>query len=74
MNPDFKSTLAASIKVAIRNLRQDGITAMSADNLRAVVRPPSGGPVGTNAAWLYAETFREVCQADRAISRFILNA
>lgn len=45
--------LVDAIKVKVRELLRDDVVGMSEDNLRAVVRAPSGGPVGPNAGYFY---------------------
>jgi hypothetical protein len=72
----FRELLTRQIRKAIRTAKQDGTTAMSLDNLKQVTRPPSenlpDAPRGTNAQWLYAEMFKDVCQSDKAIASFLL--
>lgn len=70
----FSNALAIAIRGYIKHARADGTVAMSIDNLRQVVRPPSsnldGAPRGTNAAYYYAELFRDVCRTDPTIAEF----
>jgi hypothetical protein len=66
----FKLALAAAIKAAISNAKADGTTAMGLENLKAVTAVPAGGPLGTNARWVYNEIFNEV--AREVAGRFLL--
>lgn len=72
----FQSELKKQIQKYIRTLRADGTTAMSAENLRQCVRSPhidlAGAPRGTNARYVYAQLFREVCESSKDIKSFLL--
>ena len=50
---NWKKELTAKIAQKIEELKADGTTAMSLENLMMVVRPPQGGPSGTNAQYYY---------------------
>jgi|GEM_PF-6039454 len=52
--------ISKNIFRAIRKAMKDGVTGMSVGNLHMVTTTPTNGPTGTNARYLYAETFREV--------------
>ena len=49
----WKKALTDAIAKKIDELKADGTTAMSLANLQMVVRPPQGGPGGTNAQYYY---------------------
>lgn len=72
----FRAELARNIAQYIRAARADGVTGMSADNLRRCVKTPSpymeGAPRGTNAQWVYGEIFREVLATVREARGFVL--
>lgn len=65
MSSPFFSELCDAIRRQVRANRLQGITRMSPDNLKQIVRPPSaslsGAPRGTNAEYAYAELFRDAC-------------
>jgi len=72
----FAAALASAIAKKIKSEKAEGITGMSMDNLMMVVRPPSsalaGAPLGTNSAWHYRETFREVAAGIPAVKKFLI--
>lgn len=67
---EFRTALTAAIEAKIRELKREGVVGMSLANLRQVVRPPHGGPSGTNAQWVYAELFQNCVAASKAATRF----
>lgn len=62
---EFQSALVAAIRKQIAKNRREGITSMSAANLRQITPTPSpslaGAPRGTNAAYFYAQAFDDAC-------------
>lgn len=71
MNPDFKALLTAEIEAHIRREKAEGTVSMSYACLKQCVRPPAGGPSGTNAPWVYNEIFGECVRASRIATRFV---
>ena len=57
---DFRAALSREVIATIQKNRRAGVTAMAVDNLIQCARVPAGAPVGTNAAYYYRESFREV--------------
>ena len=49
----WKSELQKRIVDAIRKAMSEGTVSMSIDNLQMMVRPPNGGPSGTNVQYYY---------------------
>jgi hypothetical protein len=66
------SLLSAEITRTVKSLRADGVTAMSEDNLRQIVRTPSGGPVGTNAAYFYKNDWFPAALKEAHVGRFVM--
>lgn len=70
----FRSILLQNIRKYICQAKRDGTVAMSVDNLKQCVTPPSssmaGSPAGTNAQWTYAQIFREVCAGEPDLVAF----
>jgi hypothetical protein len=66
-NSPFTVALCGAIRAKVKSNRRDGITSMSVDNLKQIVRPPSasleGAPRGTNVQYAYSEMFRECCRS-----------
>lgn len=50
---EWIKALSDEISRKIKSLKRDGIVSMGRDNLLQVVRPPAGGPGGTNAQYMY---------------------
>jgi len=48
---NWKARLADEVRAKLNENYRNGFVAMSADNLFAILRFPSGGPLGPNAAW-----------------------
>lgn len=71
---EFRNELEHEILGTIRALKHDDVLGMSIDNLRQVTPTPrhNPGPKGTNAGYYYAEIFREVCESNNVIMRFII--
>jgi hypothetical protein len=70
----FKAELESNIIKTIRKLKREGITGMGLENLRKVTPSPKmmdGAPLGTNSRYYYAEIFKEVCESNAFICRFI---
>jgi len=61
---EFRLELASNIRKTICDLRDDGILAMSRNNLLQVTPSPKAarGPIGTNARWAYERIFDEVIE------------
>ncbi len=73
---EFRLELASNIRKTICDLRDDGILAMSRNNLLQVTPSPkvARGPIGTNARWAYERIFDEVIeQLPRGYRRFVQN-
>jgi hypothetical protein len=71
---EFRLELASNIRKTICDLRDDGILAMSRNNLLQVTPSPkvARGPIGTNARWAYERIFDEVIdQLPRGYRRFV---
>jgi hypothetical protein len=49
----WHNKLMRAIERQIDANTRNGITAMSVDNLRQLVKPPAGGPTGFLAQWQY---------------------
>lgn len=64
MTTPFRTAIAEAIRANVKQLRSEGTTGMSPDNLLQVTPTPSaslaGAPIGTNAGFVYRQTFREV--------------
>ncbi len=64
---EFKVEIANNIMKTIRGLVKSGTVAMSERNLLQVTpTPKNGGPMGTNAQWVYSQMFHEVVEVLRA--------
>ena len=61
---EFRVELASNIRKTICDLRDDGILAMSRNNLLQVTPSPkvARGPIGPNARWAYERIFDEVIE------------
>ena len=71
---EFRLELASNIRKTICDLRDDGILAMSRNNLLKVTPSPkvARGPIRTNARWAYERIFDEVIeQLPRGYRRFV---
>jgi hypothetical protein len=71
---EFRVELASNIRKTICDLRDDGILAMSRNNLLQVTPSPkvARGPIGPNARWAYEWIFDEVIeQLPREYRRFV---
>jgi hypothetical protein len=71
---EFRVELASNIRKTICDLRDDGILAMSRNNLLQVTPSPkvARGPIGPNARWAYERIFDEVIeQLPRGYRRFV---
>lgn len=71
----FQTQLCANIRAYIAQAKRDGTVAMGVENLRQCVKPPGdlpGAPKGTNAQYVYAEIFREICRNERDIYAFTM--
>jgi len=67
----FKLALAAAIKAAIQTAKAERLVGISLENLKMVTYVPAGVyAYGTNARWVYNETFNEV--APGVAGRFLL--
>lgn len=67
----WKADLGKAIDQTIRELKRDGTVACGLAHLRMCVRPPAGGPTGTNAQWIYAQMFKEAVDASPSRRRFV---
>jgi len=71
---EFRLELASNIRKTICDLRDDGILAMSRNNLLQVTPRPkmARGPIGTDARWAYERIFDDVIdQLPRGYRRFV---
>jgi hypothetical protein len=71
---EFRLELASNIRKTICDLRDDGILAMSRNNLLQVTPRPqiARGPIGTDAHLTYERIFDEVIeQLPRGYRRFV---
>lgn len=71
----FKAELEKNILKLIRDLKREGTTGMGLGNLRQCTPSPrvlDGAPRGTNAPYYYAEIFKEVCESNPTIKKFII--
>lgn len=71
----FKAELEKNVLKLIRDLKWEGTTGMSLENLRQCTPSPKtldGAPRGTNAQYYYAEIFKEVCESNATIRRFMI--
>ena len=66
----FKADLKKAIEDKIRDLKKDGTVGMGMANLKMVVRPPLGGPSGTNCQWVYNEFFNEAVKSSSIARSF----
>ena len=68
----FREEINRKVKAKIKELRKDGVVAMSIDNLWQCVRLSSEhGPCGTNAAYYAKEIFTAHCR-DK-FSKFLID-
>jgi len=65
----WTETLARNIEKTIRNLKADGVVAVSANNLWATVTIPQyGGPAGTNGAYSARQIFDTLIAKNKFVS------
>lgn len=69
----FRAEMNKNIKRTITALRRQGIVAMSPRNLLAVTPTPKiGGPLGTNAPYIYQQMFdEEIAKLSRPYKAFV---
>jgi len=59
----YVAKIAQAIQSYIDSQLTDGTVSMSKANLKQTVSPPSGGPSGTNAQYIYGQMFDEAIQS-----------
>lgn len=71
---EFRNEIESNILATIKREKRDGTCGMSMRNLLQVTPTPtkSIGPSGTNVQWVYGEMFREVCESNKTIMRFLI--